>query len=143
MVTAPDSPPLSEANPVGRRAQVGRWLRYLVSGGAAALVYAAVTTLVHTGFGMGLVASGALGYLASMPCAYLLHRYYSFSSRQMVARELPKFALQSMFSAGLSGVLPALLGAAGLPLPAALALTCLAVPLVNYFVLSLWVFHAR
>ena len=123
--------------------QTWRLLRYALSGAIAAIIYMGVTAGIHNTWGVDLSISSALGYSAAMPCAYLLHRYVSFASKHPVAVEAPKFIQQSVFSILLAAILPRILHAAGMPLAAALGLTTLAVPVINYMMFSLWVFRTR
>lgn len=136
----PTQPQRPGANP---RSRIDRWFRYLVAGGLAALVYMGVTAAAHAWLGMSLGLAGVIGYACSMPCAYLLHRRLSFGSSQLIKRELPKFVLQSIVSALLSGLLPSALGSAGCPLAVALLLTSVAIPIFNYVMLSSWVFRTK
>ncbi|AXQ30621.1 GtrA family protein [Solimonas sp. K1W22B-7] len=114
--------------------------RYLVSGAIAAGAYMAVTVWCRQAAGLSLLVSGIAGYVCAMPCAYLLHRYYSFRSRQPPAREAGKFIATSVIGAMLSGLIPQWLSAGGTPLAAALTVTSIVVPIINYLVLALWVF---
>lgn len=136
----PTQPPYTRANAGSR---LGRWFRYLVSGGTAALVYMGVTSAAHAWFDIGLALAGVIGYVTSMPCAYLLHRHLSFGSKQLVMREIPKFVIQSIVSAVLSGLLPWAISRGGCPLPAALVITSISVPVFNYIMLSCWVFRTK
>ncbi len=142
-MSSTDPLPLPTAPSAGHTRRLATVLRYLVSGGLAAAVYVAVTSLANAVFHLPLVTAGILGYVISMPCAYVLHRVFSFASRQAVATEIPKFLLQSLVSSLLSGTLPALLTTMGLSLAIALVITSLAIPLLNYLTLSLWVFKTR
>ena len=120
-----------------------RLLRYVVSGVMAALVYAAATAALNSMIGLDLGLAGAIGYVIAMPCAYLLHRKFSFGSAHSIRSELPRFIVQSLVSIALAGVIPSALVAAGTQLALALAATSIAVPLFNYAVLSTWVFGVR
>lgn len=123
--------------------QTWRLLRYALSGAIAAFIYMGVTAWIHRTRDIDLSISSALGYSAAMPCAYLLHRHVSFASTQPLAVEVPKFVQQSVFSIWLAAIVPKILHAAGMPLAAALGLTSIAVPLINYVMFSLWVFRTR
>ena len=118
-------------------------LRYMFSGLISALIYALASLTWHHIAGLPLAFAGAMGYLTSMPFAYLLHRKFSFSSSQSVRVELPKFVAQSVASILFSGLLPSALVATGTDIHVALLLTSIAVPIINYIVLSYWVFKNK
>ena len=117
--------------------------RYVLSGLLSALVYAAVSLIAHRIAGLALGVSGVIGYLTSMPCAYMLHRKLSFSSSQHLATEVPKFVLQSTASIFLSGFLPWAFVTMGTNLAVALFTTSIVVPILNYVLLSSWVFKKK
>ena len=119
----------------------GAALRYLVSGTVAAAVYMAVTTWLNQSLSLDMFAAGFVGYVAAMPCAYLLHRQYSFGSRQTISKEALKFCMLSVASATLSGLIPKLLTGSEVGHIVALIGTSVAVPIFNYLAASLWVFR--
>lgn len=123
--------------------QNGKLLRYALSGSIAAVIYMGSTAGANRTWDLDLSISSALGYLVAMPCAYLLHRHVSFASKQPVPVEATKFIQQSVLSILFAAILPRMMYAAGLPLFAALGITSVAVPLINYLMLSLWVFRTR
>lgn len=114
--------------------------RYLISGLLAALMYMFVAACCKKFIGLDLLASGIIGYIVAMPCAYLLHRNYSFHSRHPPAWEASKFIATSAASAILSGLIPHWLFSSGISMAFALAVTSIVVPSVNYLIAALWVF---
>lgn len=125
------------------RHRIAPFLRFLISGGLAAMIYTGATLILHSILGRSLLFSGVVAYAVSMPCAYLLHRHYSFSSLQPVATELPKFITQSVSGIVLCGAIPELLTRLGASLAFAMACTLVAVPLLNYMILLCWVFKTN
>lgn len=119
-----------------------RSVRFLVSGGSAAIVYAIAVRLLFAG-GLSLGWSGALAYLVSTPVGYVLHRQFTFRSVRPVRIELPRFIAVSLLGLACASWIPAQLSAPrglALDLPWAIALTCIATPLITFTLKSLWVF---
>jgi putative flippase GtrA len=122
-----------------RLGSLGRPIRFLVSGTAAAAVYYSVARLIGY-WGWSVFAAGFAGYLAAIPAAYLLHRAFTFRSRGAVQAESARFLVGSILGTSLSSALPVLLVRIGLSLSSALAITCVLVPPINYLILSRWTF---
>jgi putative flippase GtrA len=124
-----------------RLGRFSRPARFLLSGATAAVVYWLVAWWARRS-GQSLFAAGFLGYLAALPAAYLLHRTFTFRSHASVPAESSRFVLGSILGIGLSSLFPAAMVRFELPFTIALTITCILVPLINYFVLSRWAFAA-
>lgn len=117
----------------------GILLKYALSGGMAAIVYIAVVfTLTQSSF--DVVLSGVLGYVVATPCAYLMHRRFSFGSKREIRPEATRFLIISIVGAFFSGILPKAFMATGMPLLFSLLFTSVIVPSMNYILHSSWVF---
>jgi putative flippase GtrA len=117
--------------------------RFLLVGGAAALGYLGVATLLRR-LGLPVLLAGSFAFLAMMPFSYAGHRLFTFGSERGVLREFPKFVISSVFGVALSGVIPYLtVSFLQLSATAGFAFTCVAVPTLSYLLLNGWVFTAR
>jgi putative flippase GtrA len=118
-------------------------LRFGVSGTVAALGYFGIAIVGVRTFRLAPEWAGFAGYIGSLPIAFLLHRVFTFRSRARFAPEWLRFLCSSLLGCLLSSWLPAAAMDAGVSLHAALGLTCIIVPSVNYLLLSRWAFVAR
>lgn len=117
-----------------------RLFRFVVSGGAAALVYCFVLVQL-TGAGLAPWLSGLLAYVVSMPVGFVLHKVFTFRSEQPFRQELPRFVATSLPGIFLGSVIPALLTATGrVPMPWVGLATSIATPVITYILMSIWVF---
>lgn len=137
----PQSPPLGQAAAVFNR---GRITTYVAVGLAAALVFMLVSKLVRATLGLDMVPSAAIGFGASLLPAYLGHRRLTFRSTGSPAAELPRFLATSLLCFGLTlGCTHLFASSLGLPDLAALALTSVFVPVLNFLLLAGFVFVRR
>lgn len=125
------------------RELVGQVARFGISGG--------LNTLVYIGCGKGLLAmglghavTGALALLMASATGYVLHRIFSFRSRNAGGGEAARFAVLVGFNTIISSfTLPLLAKTAGLPDTAALMSISLILPFSNFIAMRLWIFRPR
>lgn len=116
-------------------------LRFALSGGAAAVVYCVVLVQLSA-MGLRPWLSGFLGYLLSMPVAFVLHKMFTFRSDVPYKRELPRFIATSLIGIILASATPALLTSTShVPMPWVALMTSIVTPLITYILMSLWVFR--
>jgi putative flippase GtrA len=88
------------------------------------------------------VAGGA-AYLSSVPIGFLLHKVFSFQSRNKAARDAVRFSVVSAASAVLAGVtLEQATQALGLSVLGALVVVAIVVTPCNFIAMRAWVFMA-
>lgn len=101
----------------------------------AALFSIGETALLRPGTG------SVLAYAIAAAFSYTGHKYFTFVSDGAHRFEAPRFVALTLLGLAISFALPAVLsGILGVPAAIPIVLTCLLVPLVNYLVLSRWVF---
>ncbi len=118
------------------------FLKFCVSGGiTAAFSYAVCAGLMSLGADTKL--AGAAGYLSSVPMGFVLHKVFSFESRNKVSRDAMRFAVVSVVSAVLAGVtLEQATQVLGLSVLGALVVVALVVTPCNFLAMRAWVFMA-
>ena len=90
------------------------------------------------------VAAAALGFVLSLVPAYLGHRRLTFRSTGPKASEVPRFLATNLLCFGLTLACTHFFGATlGLPTLAALALTSVFVPALNFVLMACVVFVRR
>lgn len=114
--------------------------RFAISGTLAAAIYYVLTWFAVRQFGWRLQIAAFTGYLFAVPVAYGLHRIFTYRSRGRLVPESRRFFASAVMGLALSSLLPTVMIRVGLSLAAALALTCVLVPVANYLLLSCWVF---
>jgi putative flippase GtrA len=111
---------------------------------AAALVFMLATRLVQAALGLELMAAAAIGFAASFAVSYVGHRRLTFRSAGSKAAEVPRFLVTSLLCFGLTlGCTHLFATRLGLPDLAALALTSLFVPVLNFLLMAVFVFVRR
>ena len=122
----------------------GRVAAYIAVGLAAALVFMLVSKLVHVTLGLDLVPAAAVGFGVSLVPAYIGHRRLTFRSVGSKAAEVPRFLASSLLCFGLTLACTHVFASRlGLPDLAALALTSVFVPMLNFLLLAGFVFVRR
>jgi putative flippase GtrA len=120
--------------------------RFAVIGGASTLVYGVCALLLSRG-GNGTAMlpatlASAVAYAFAGLFSYAGHKYFTFMSAGAHAFELPRFLLLNATGLATAIALPVVLTERlGMPVTIPVALTCIAVPVVNYIVLGRWVFR--
>jgi putative flippase GtrA len=120
--------------------------RFAAVGIAATLVYAALALALASALG-GVVSQPSLSLLAYILAAcfsYCAHRAFTFASLGSHRFEVPRFASVTAMGAGISFLVPVLLGRwTDLPIAVPVAAVCVIVPLLNFVALDRWVFTRR
>lgn len=120
--------------------RVPRIGRFALVGGAATACYAG---LAWAGTALGLPAAlASLGaYALAALLSYTGHRLMTFAGEAAHGRAAPRFAALTLAGYGAALAIPAALtDGLGAPPLVPIALTCLAVPALNYVVLRRYVF---
>lgn len=125
---------------------LGRVSRFALIGIAATALYAVLAFLL-SGAGSGAARLGAApaslaAYAVAALFSYTGHKYFTFVSGGAHRFEAPRFLTLTAVGLCFSWVLPVIL-VDGLSMPALVPIivTCIVVPVVNYFVLGRWVFR--
>lgn len=119
-------------------------MAYVAVGVAAAGVFMLVSQLAHAALGLALVPAAALGFGVSLVPAYIGHRQLTFRSSGRKSVEVPRFVASSLLCFGLTLACTHLfVSRLGLPSLAALALTSVVVPVLNFALLAGFVFVRR
>jgi putative flippase GtrA len=124
-------------------AEIGRLLRYAVSGGASALTHFGVLLLLAEGLQVWPVAASAAGFVASIVVSYLLQKAWVFRSDSSHGVAGAKFVTVTGVAFGLNtGIL--WLGTETLraPYPVVQVVALAVIPAVNYTLNSRWTFKA-
>lgn len=130
------------ASRAGRMRQVEQVLRFAVVGIGATLLYAFLALQLTSGGGDPAIAS-ATAYALAAIFSYTGHKFFTFVSGGAHRIEIPRFVIVTLSGLALSYLLPTLVvGVLGWPVSFTVALICVVVPFVNYFVLRLWVFSS-
>lgn len=118
------------------------FLKFCVSGGlTAAFSYAVCMGLI--GNGIDTKAAGAAAYLASVPMGFVLHKVFSFESKNRLSGDLLRFTVVSMGSAVLAGItLEQATQKLGLTVLGALVVVAVVVTPCSFVAMRAWVFMA-
>lgn len=126
---------------------VGQGLRFGMSGGVVALVYATVTTLLHDVFAVPFELALAIGYVVSAVTHYTLQRLFVWRHAQQFAlqmhRQLVRYLCLSLGQYGLTALATARLpGLLGVPVEAVYLVAMLTLAAVNFVIFRTRIFHA-
>jgi len=103
----------ADAPRAGAGSPLGQFLRFGVVGGAAALLFVAVATLLRELGGLAYEAASLLSYLACIPVAFLAQRRFAFRSSVPLASGLVRYALVQALMAAITALVSGLLGRLG------------------------------
>jgi putative flippase GtrA len=118
-----------------------RVMRFLLVGGTATLSYALLVTLANLWLPLPAGLNSLLAYGLSMPVSYAGHRLFTFNSARAHGQTAPRFMLTSAVGYGLAFLIPAVMtDALGWSSHLATLVSCTAIPLVNFVLLSVFVF---
>jgi putative flippase GtrA len=134
-------------NVIARLSSLEFWLqlaRYGLVGGALSVLYAGLTAVLIEATNWPALNASIGAFVLSLPFAYLGHRYVTFRSSGSHATELVRFVV-TMTNAFVVSSLSMLVtvGYFGAHYGYALLATTVLVTVVNYVVLSTWVFGGR
>jgi putative flippase GtrA len=114
---------------------------YAAVGGATALLYLAVAVGLTRYFGTPALWASVAGFVAAVPFSYLGHKLVTFRSPGEHRDELPRFLVTAIGGLALSIATPALVvDRWHAPPIAGYLAACVGVPILNYFLMWLWVF---
>jgi putative flippase GtrA len=124
----------------------GQGLRFLMSGGVVALVYAATTTLLHAALGLPFQLALVLGYLLSLAVHYTLQRLFvwrhdeefALRAHSQLARYMCVSVSQYALTAVATAKLPRLLST---PVESVYLVTIFTLALMNFAIFRTRVFH--
>ncbi|MEV6595226.1 GtrA family protein [Actinoplanes sp. NPDC051346] len=126
-----------------RNFDVGRVLRYGVSGAASTFTHLGVALALHDGAGLWPVVASTAGFVASIVVSYTLQRNWVFRSAVGhgvgAARFLTVTAVAWTVNTVIVGTGTSVLG---LPYPYVQAVAIVIIPVVNYALNSRWTFTA-
>ncbi len=116
--------------------------RFGLVGICATLVYASSFALSVRELGVTPVAGTTIGYLLSTAVSYFGHQGFSFAVSADHGDYLPRFAVLSIFSYGIStGMVAVISDVLLLPYPIAVIVPTLTIPIINYVLSRFWVFR--
>jgi putative flippase GtrA len=126
------------------KANMLRLLHFLLVGGIATLMYALVVTLANIWLPLPASANSLLAYGLSMCVSYAGHRIFTFRSQIAHSHTAPRFIMTGAVGYALAFLIPfGLTDTLGYSSHIATVMSCIAIPLVNYALLSLFVFGDR
>ena len=126
-------------------AQIRELIRFAAVGGAATLLYAVLTwTGIKTLHAAPALASAA-AYLLAALFSFLGHRYITFLSTGSHVVEAAKFVFLTACGLAVATGVMQLAGALHWPTIVGIVIVSGAIPIINFFVLKLWVVlpHSR
>jgi putative flippase GtrA len=126
-----------------RIADLGRLIRYGISGGASAATHFGVGLALAEGLHMWPVAASTIGFAASVAVSYVLQHSWVFRSGAGHTVAGPKFLSVTAVAFALNtGVLWFGTSALHAPYPAVQALALVLIPVLNYTLNSRWTFRS-
>jgi putative flippase GtrA len=126
-----------------RNADLGRLVRYGVSGLASAATQYGVLVLLVEGFHVWPVGASTAGFVASIVVSYVLQRRWVFRSAASHAAAGSRFlAVTAVAFALNAGILWCGTEVLHGPYPVVQAVALVTIPVVNYTLNSLWTFRA-
>jgi putative flippase GtrA len=127
---------------VRTHAELGRLVRYGVSGGASALTHFGVGLLLTSGFGVRPLAASTAGFAASILVSYGLQHAWVFRSAAAHTVAAGRFLTVTAVALALNTVILWLgTEVAAAPYPAVQMIALVAIPVVNYALNSRWTFR--
>lgn len=128
---------------VGTGFPLGRLARFLMVGGVSTSIYAVGTVLIAR-MGHGALSPGeasTIAYILGAAFSYAAHKVFTFRSGGAHAVAAPRFATSTALGLSLSYCLAEILTAwLRLPIELPVILASILVPVMNYILLSRWVF---
>jgi putative flippase GtrA len=126
-----------------RIADLGRLIRYGISGGASAATHFGVGLALAEGLHMWPVVASTIGFAASVAVSYVLQHAWVFRSGAGHTVAGPKFLTVTAAAFGLNtGVLWLGTSALRAPYPSVQALALVLIPVLNYTLNSRWTFRS-
>jgi putative flippase GtrA len=121
--------------------ELGRFVRFGITGVIATLVYAAVTIILVERCSLGAIAAAIVGYLAPSGVSYLGHLHFSFSVRPDHRIYLWRFLIIStlLFIMNIATTW-IVTGVLGYSARISAIIVSILIPVTNYFCNRFWVF---
>jgi putative flippase GtrA len=121
-----------------------RLVRFAIAGGICTLLHFILTNVAVAAFRLDPVVSSSGAYLACVPISYLLQSRFAFRVNQDTKTQIAKFTFVSISGLLVSAaVMKWAVEKQGLPYWAGAAVVAGAIPVVNFALLSIWVFVRR
>ncbi|WP_183449195.1 GtrA family protein [Microvirga lupini] len=121
-----------------------RLFRFAIAGGICTLLHFFLTNVAVAGFRLDPVLSSSGAYLTCVPISYLLQSRFTFRAKQDTRAQVTKFTIVSVSGLLVSAaVMKWAVEKQGLPYWAGAAVVAGAIPVVNFLVLSVWVFTKK
>jgi putative flippase GtrA len=118
-----------------------RLLRFAIAGGLATFLHFILTNIAIAILGLSPVLSTSGAYLVCVPVSYLLQSRFTFQVKHDTRTQIVKFTFVSISGLLVSAaVMRWAVENQGLPYWAGAAVVAAAIPLVNFIILSFWVF---
>ncbi|HEX7776993.1 MAG TPA: GtrA family protein [Parvibaculum sp.] len=114
---------------------------YLVVGGFAGLVHLTVAfSAMHFG-GIEPAHASLIGFVVANPFSYVGHKLVTFMVPGRDVFEVARFVVSALIGLALASAIPyALIDGLAVPRLAALAVTVIVIPIVNFLAMRFWVF---
>jgi putative flippase GtrA len=124
----------------------GQGVRFILAGGAVAVLYLALTTTLAKGFDLPFQIALAVGYSVSLATHFTLQRFFVWIHRSRFAllwhRQARRYLLLAAVQYGVTALatsqLPAILGVSALPV---FLVTAAVVTILNFLIFRTRVFH--
>lgn len=121
---------------------LAKLVRFGFVGVLSGVIYAGVTALMVTQFGMAPVPASLVGYCVSVPASFLGHRQGTFRSQGRWTHEALRFVVtQGVNMAVTAGSMHGAVALAGLPYWWGMIAAVILVPIANFVMMNLWVFR--
>lgn len=124
------------------QAEMLRLFRFAIVGVTSTLLYA-VVALGLQALSVPPVPASLLAYGASSSLSFAGHKWFTFTSSGPALSEGGKFALTTGLGFSLAAAIPAAFQAAGAPGWVAVLTSCIVIPVMNYVLLTTFVFARR
>lgn len=125
------------------RTRGGLISRFAIVGLASTGLYAVLALASEQWLGMTAIVASVAAYAVATIFSYLGQKFVTFRSGGAHRSEGPRFLALTALGFAIATALPAIGQQLNLPTIVPVALTCVLVPLINFFVLDRWVFAAR
>lgn len=122
------------------RALFWRVVRFIVSGGATTVVYAAIATVLTMVLAYPLWIGHSVAYAMCLPLSYWLQKNFTFQVLAAVRTARARFLFQSLVTYGVSTMIVTLSELIAVPRLVTIALVCFTVPAISFVAMQLWVF---
>jgi putative flippase GtrA len=117
---------------------------YLVVGGCAGLIHLSVAFSAMHFAGVEPAYASLIGFVAANPFSYFGHKLVTFMVPGRDLFEATRFVVGALVGLALASALPyILINWLAAPRIAALTVTVVAIPLVNYLAMRFWIFTKR